>query len=394
MLVGFSAGTGMSGAGNTAVGYTAMSGGTSGAQNTALGFDALLLNTSGAGNTAVGSQTMISNTTGYSNTASGSFALDSNTTGSSNTAVGSDALLQNTTGSYNTAMGGLAGTGTNTNLSNATAIGAFAEVDASNSMVLGSINGVNGAGTNTQVGVGTTMPTYLFHVGNQGTLPGYGYLRVEGPASSGTHKPAISIGGNGDFQIDSPGVNSGRFVVKETTGRVGIGSTAPSNILTIGPGKGTAIADGWTTYSSRRWKVNVQTLPDALTKVEQLRGVSYDLKDSGKHEIGVIAEEVGAVVPEVVTYEANGKDAQGVDYSRLSALLIEAVKQQQKQIRLQQEQVRVLRAQLHQQTAKDALLEMRLAKLERSRETNDTASLAAYRAPSVHPTTRTGHVGH
>jgi hypothetical protein len=32
-----------------------------------------------------------------------------------------------------------------------------------------------------------------------------------------------------------------------------------------------------------------------------LRGVSYDLKDSGKHEIGVIAEEVGAVVPEVVT---------------------------------------------------------------------------------------------
>jgi hypothetical protein len=54
----------------------------------------------------------------------------------------------------------------------------------------------------------------------------------------------------------------------------------------------------------------------------------------------VIAEEVGAVIPEVVTYEDNGKDAKGVDYSRLTALLIEAVKQQQKQIALQQSQIR------------------------------------------------------
>ena len=74
--------------------------------------------------------------------------------------------------------------------------------------------------------------------------------------------------------------------------------------------------------------------------MERLRGVSYDLKDSGKHEIGVIAEEVGQVVPEVVSYEKNGKDARGVDYSRLTALLIEAVKQQQKQITQQQNQIR------------------------------------------------------
>jgi hypothetical protein len=50
----------------------------------------------------------------------------------------------------------------------------------------------------------------------------------------------------------------------------------------------------------------------------------------------VIAEEVGAVVPEVVSYEENGKDARGVDYSRLTALLIEATKQQQREIRQEQ----------------------------------------------------------
>jgi hypothetical protein len=41
----------------------------------------------------------------------------------------------------------------------------------------------------------------------------------------------------------------------------------------------------------------------------------------------VIAEEVGAVVPEVVTYEKNATDASGVDYGRLTALLIEGMKQ-------------------------------------------------------------------
>jgi hypothetical protein len=71
----------------------------------------------------------------------------------------------------------------------------------------------------------------------------------------------------------------------------------------------------------------------ALKKVERLRGVEYAYTPSGKHEIGLVAEEVGSVVPEVVTYEENGKDALSVDYSRLTALLIEAVKQQQREIR-------------------------------------------------------------
>lgn len=128
--------------------------------------------------------------------------------------------------------------------------------------------------------------------------------------------------------------------------KVGIGTATPTNIFTIGQGAGQAISDGWTTYSSRRWKTNIQTLPNALAKVEQLRGVSYDLKDTGKHEIGVIAEEVGEVVPELVSYEANGKDARGVDYSRLTALLIEAVKQQQQEIRGLKSELRATRQSL------------------------------------------------
>jgi hypothetical protein len=46
-----------------------------------------------------------------------------------------------------------------------------------------------------------------------------------------------------------------------------------------------------------------------------------------------VAEEVAPVVPEVVSFEQNGKDAKSVDYGRIAALLIEAIKEQQKEIK-------------------------------------------------------------
>jgi len=105
------------------------------------------------------------------------------------------------------------------------------------------------------------------------------------------------------------------------------------------------------TLSSRRFKTNIQTLTNALDKVQRLRGVSYDRKDDGEHQIGVIAEEVGQVVPEIVSYEANGKDARGVDYTRLTALLIEAVKEQQAKINALEAEVKGLKAKVE---SKDA----------------------------------------
>jgi hypothetical protein len=66
--------------------------------------------------------------------------------------------------------------------------------------------------------------------------------------------------------------------------------------------------------------------------VQQLRGVSFEWKSNGKRDIGLIAEEVGEVVPEVVEYETNGTHAKSVDYARLVALLIEATKEQQETI--------------------------------------------------------------
>ena len=89
-------------------------------------------------------------------------------------------------------------------------------------------------------------------------------------------------------------------------------------------------------YSSDiRYKENVKPIEKALDKVNKLRGVTFEWneeshKPTGKKDIGVIAQEVEEVLPEIVQTRDNGYKA--VDYQKLTALLIEAVKDQQKQI--------------------------------------------------------------
>ena len=98
--------------------------------------------------------------------------------------------------------------------------------------------------------------------------------------------------------------------------------------------------------SSRRWKTDIVPLERALPLVQQLRGVRYRWVDGGAPDLGLIAEEVGAVVPEVVTYAPNGVDAETVDYARLVALLVEAVKAQQAQIEADRAALDTLRTRL------------------------------------------------
>jgi hypothetical protein len=111
-------------------------------------------------------------------------------------------------------------------------------------------------------------------------------------------------------------------------GNVGIGTPTPDNILTVAQSSDTdPIADSWTTYSSKRWKENVTPIDDALEKVCALNGIYFCWKKTGEHDLGMVAEDVGKVIPEVVNYEENGIDALSIDYARLSPLLVEAVKE-------------------------------------------------------------------
>ena len=79
-----------------------------------------------------------------------------------------------------------------------------------------------------------------------------------------------------------------------------------------------------TAFSDERLKDNIQTLEDGLAKVEKLRGVTYT-RDN-RENIGVIAQEVEKILPEIVLTADDEMGTKSVDYSRITAVLIEAVK--------------------------------------------------------------------
>jgi hypothetical protein len=85
-----------------------------------------------------------------------------------------------------------------------------------------------------------------------------------------------------------------------------------------------------TETSSLRYKKEISHLHNALKMIMQLQGVSYKLKDSEVKEIGFIAEQVEQILPEAVIYKGGKPDS--VAYSRITAILVEAVKEQQRQI--------------------------------------------------------------
>lgn len=133
---------------------------------------------------------------------------------------------------------------------------------------------------------------------------------------------------NGSNSCDTR-INSTVFI---TTGQhVGIGDTVPDfrlELPNIASTEGRGRANAWVTYSSGRWKENVQPIDHALEKVLGLRGVMFDWKPEfgGGRDIGFVGEEAGKVVPELVTWEGDTKNASGMKYDRVTALLVEAVK--------------------------------------------------------------------
>ncbi len=115
---------------------------------------------------------------------------------------------------------------------------------------------------------------------------------------------------------------------------------------------GNLYAGGTFLASDRRFKKDINTVENALDKVLKLRGVNYywkkmdfpNKKFNDKLELGLIAQEVELVIPEIVGESADGYKA--VEYQKLVALLIEAIKEQQTIIDGQKTEMADMRAEL------------------------------------------------
>jgi hypothetical protein len=109
----------------------------------------------------------------------------------------------------------------------------------------------------------------------------------------------------------------------ETENNPGGGTVA----MTLDGSSNLTVTGTITEQSSIRYKENVKPIDNALEKVLQLQGVTYDRKDgTAKNESGMIAEEVAKVIPNLVSYNDEGM-VDGIHYSKTVAYLVECIKE-------------------------------------------------------------------
>lgn len=343
---------------NSFFGSSAGSDNTTGSLNSFFGRLAGRVNTTGGENSFFGRAAGVSNTTGAANSFFGTSAGAGNTSAGKNSFFGNVAGFANTTGFYNSFFGSHAGTTNKTgdkntaigygadvesgDLTNATAIGASAAVSQSNSLVLGSITGVNLATADTNVGIGTTAPKARLHVavsarnilmGDAGCSSPYAGIGF-GASLSGCAN--YSLLGNGtDTIINRPTGGIISFRENNST-QMSIASGGAVSIATLGSAGSTSLCRNAsnqisTCSSSRRYKEQIFDFGAGLKLLNRLRPVQFVWKADQQPDLGLVAEEVAEVEPLLVIHNDKG-EIEGVKYTQLNVVLINAIKQQQSQI--------------------------------------------------------------
>ena len=166
------------------------------------------------------------------------------------------------------------------------------------------------------------------------------------------------------IQTNTDGSGVGKFTFKDSAF-----STVPFEITTAGSGNSNLYINGTislnlitggqqqvcinsgtvgilsTCSSSLRYKKNVNPFTPGLNMVKKLRPITFDWKDGGMHDLGFGAEDVAKIEPLLVTHNARG-EIEGVKYDRITAVLVNALKEQQSQIALQSKQIQLMQGQI------------------------------------------------
>ena len=278
----------------------------------------------GAYNTFVGNGSGQDNTNGSGNSFFGLSSGHDNTTGSNNTFIGRQAGYSNATGSDNVFIGYNAAyneTGSEKlyiDNSNSSSPLIYGEFDNDLLRINGTLDVVGDVSLTEEVSIVDGAQSLKIKTNEASN---YIQIDIEGAGHSGD-----------DIYIGDVSSSANEVYM---LGNVGIGTNTPGYQLQVGnSGDGTtARANAWNTFSDRRLKRNFQKIENPIEKLNALNGYYYhwtaDKKDQSR-QLGVIAQEVEAVLPEIVKTDNEG--IKSVDYSKLTAYLIEVNKAQQAEI--------------------------------------------------------------
>ena len=307
---------------NHFIGYRAGYTNSDGSFNHFDGYKAGALNTTGAYNNFVGNQAGYSNTTGGSNLAFGFKAGFSNTIGSNNIFHGLGSGFKNTSGSNNTYVGQSAG---------------HENVAGSGNVALGNYAGYYETGNNKLyiANSGTTTPLIYGEFDNK-LVKVFGSMEIN-TANYDVDIPTIRFTNrqyNGDWKIQAKaGPNEGgTYSFNELT--FNTSQSDYNDPLFMLNGTGTLHTTGAMYASSdKRLKKNIVPLNKSLEKLLTLHGYTYNWIDSTRspeQQIGVMAQEVEAVYPQLVCTGKRG--FKSVAYANMVPVLLESIKEQQTMI--------------------------------------------------------------
>jgi hypothetical protein len=202
-------------------------------------------------------------------------------------------------------------------------------VDFSAAAVSASVGGGAANAILYQAGVGNTTFT---SIGTQGQLltAGVGGVPIWTAQSSLSIANTQITGTIGaTITNDTTTANTLYPLFEDATSGTLTSVSVSSTKLTYVPSTGTLSSTIVTSTSDEKLKENIVTISNPIDTIKKLRGVEYNWKDNGNKSMGVIAQEVEKVLPYLVSENQNGKT---VMYQNMIGLLIEAVKEQQKQI--------------------------------------------------------------
>jgi hypothetical protein len=350
---------------------------TTASRNVFIGPYAGRYNSTGEFNVFLGQQTGEANTTGSFNLFAGRSAGNFNTTGILNTFLGVNAGNSNTEGRENVALGGesakLNGLGSY-NVSLGTGAG-YSNTNGNTNIMIGYYSGVSLTSGNNNIFIGpysggglTTTSSKLFIENSGADLNNaliYGdfsadYLKfnanvdIRNSLSFPNNGAVLWVGGKEALWFNGTYYSWGFGGTYNYFGSpVAIGTTANPGTYKLYVAGNVAVTGTVTNPSDARYKTNISEFGSVLDKLGKIRSVSYDwnsekfpeMKLDSSRQIGFIAQEVEPLFPELVKTNTDGYKS--LDYSKMTVVLLQAVKEQQKQIELSSKENQQLRSDIN-----------------------------------------------
>jgi hypothetical protein len=200
--------------------------------------------------------------------------------------------------------------------------GTSAEWAAANPILAQGEIGVNLDGNRFKIGTGLTSWNNLDYTAVFDVV-------VQSPTAPIVYPTFANNSGTTSVGIATSGSTS--FVYIPSSGNLGIGTTNATSKLTVSGDvfvTGIITATEFNFSSDIRLKENIQKIDNPIDKIVRIEGVTFDWKSNNKPSMGVIAQNIEEVFPQLVS----GDDSKTVNYNGIIGLLIECVKTQQEQI--------------------------------------------------------------